>query len=220
MRGKRCEICSHHIDIKWYFSEGLDRVDVQQAARRMDDPGDLRHRLDDAGLVIGGHHGHQRRRPGGQQGAELVEVHHSVRHADLGDAVERKAPARKHRGVLDRRHHKPLDGLARGAAQPRRQRQRIGFGAAGREDDVPGQRTDGGRHLRPCVLDHPPGAPALGMDRGRIAAELSGSRHGLARLGAKRGRRIPVEIHPVRHCLAYYPGWLFLDADRRGLPSS
>ena len=38
----------------------LHRVDMQQAARRMHDVGNLRDRLDNAGLVVGEHHRNQR----------------------------------------------------------------------------------------------------------------------------------------------------------------
>ena len=40
----------------------------------MDDPGGLRDRLDRAGLVVGQHHRHQRRRAAGQQLAQMIEI--------------------------------------------------------------------------------------------------------------------------------------------------
>ncbi len=53
----------HRIDIKWYFTERLDRVDMQQSAGGMDNPSHLGNRLHRAGFVVGQHHRHQRGRP-------------------------------------------------------------------------------------------------------------------------------------------------------------
>ena len=63
VRRQRHKIGTYLIDIERYFSKRLDRVDMQEAAGRMDDSGDLRDRLHRAGLVIGRHDRDQRRRP-------------------------------------------------------------------------------------------------------------------------------------------------------------
>jgi hypothetical protein len=47
---------------------------VQQAARFTNDAGHLRHRLHGAGLVVGEHHRHQRRRAIANKAAQVVEI--------------------------------------------------------------------------------------------------------------------------------------------------
>ena len=81
--------------------------------------------------------------------------------------------------------------------EPWPQRQRIGLGSTGREDDVSRHRADRARDDGPGVLDQSAGLAALGVDRGGIAAEIPCRSHRLPRLLAKRSRRIPVEIDPV-----------------------
>ena len=86
---------------------------MQPRTCRMDDFGHLGDRLDRPGLVVGGHHRDQRRRAGSQHGAQMIEIDDA--RAGDGDGADRfggKSPAREHRGVLDRRHHEPLDRLA------------------------------------------------------------------------------------------------------------
>jgi hypothetical protein len=67
--------------------------------------------------------------------------------------------------VLDRRHHQPFGGRPRAAPQTRRQRQRIGLRAAGREDDVARQGADRVRNRAARLFDQPAGLAALGMNR-------------------------------------------------------
>ena len=67
VRRKRDQIGLHRFDIKRYFSQRLDRVDVQQPACFMHDVSDFADRLKRAGLVIGQHDRDKRRRPNGKQ---------------------------------------------------------------------------------------------------------------------------------------------------------
>ena len=53
VRRKRHQIGTYHIDIKRYFSERLDRIDMQQSAGGMDDLSHLGDRLHGAGFVVG-----------------------------------------------------------------------------------------------------------------------------------------------------------------------
>ena len=57
-------------------------------------------------------------------------------------------------------------------AAARRQRQRIGLGSAGGEDDVVAARRRPRRDRGPRLLDQPARRAALGMDRRRIAGEF------------------------------------------------
>ena len=75
VRRKRHQIGIHRIDIERYFPKRLDRIDMQQSARGMDDLGRLRHRLHRAGFVVGQHHRHQRRRPAREHRAQTVQIH-------------------------------------------------------------------------------------------------------------------------------------------------
>ena len=61
VRRKRDQIGLHRSEIKRYFSQRLDRIDVQQPAGFMHDVSDFADRLKRAGLVVGQHHGDQRR---------------------------------------------------------------------------------------------------------------------------------------------------------------
>ena len=63
VRRKRHQISIQYIDIKRYFSERLNRVDVQKTARFVDDLGHLGDRLHGAGFVVGQHDRDQRGRP-------------------------------------------------------------------------------------------------------------------------------------------------------------
>ena len=86
VRRQRHKIGSQFLDIKWYFSKRLDRVDMQQAPGCMDDLSGFSDRLDRAGLVIGGHDRDQRRRAVRELRAQIVEIDSpSERHADPAD---------------------------------------------------------------------------------------------------------------------------------------
>ena len=120
----------------------------------------------------------------------MVEVDEArARDLDGLGRLRRKPSTRQHRGMFDRRHQQPLDLLSRPPPQPRGQRERVGLGAAGAKDDVlrprPDRRSNGG----PRVLNQPAGLPALGVNRGRIAAQLPRVRHRLPRVFELRADR-------------------------------
>jgi hypothetical protein len=102
--GQGDEIGTHGADIPPNSARGLDRVDVQEAARGVDEARRLRDGLDDAGFVVGGHDRHQRSVP------ERSEALFERRKVDLAilshrqalDVSGREPTARKHRGMLDR----------------------------------------------------------------------------------------------------------------------
>ena len=103
VRRKGHQIGIYHTDIKRYFSECLDRVDVQQAARGMDQFRRFRCRLHRAGFVVGQHHRYQCRRPAFEDFAQLIQIDQTgPGHASGADGQGRKPPGREHRGVLDR----------------------------------------------------------------------------------------------------------------------
>ena len=60
--------------IERYFAEGLDRIDVQETARCVNDLGRFRDRLDRAGFVIGQHDRHQRGRATAKQFPQMIEI--------------------------------------------------------------------------------------------------------------------------------------------------
>ena len=108
-------------DIERDFAERLDRIDMQQAARLMDDLGRFSDRLDRAGLVVGQHDRDQRRRAAVEQRAQM---HRDRRRRNgvtpmVPIASARKPPARQHRGMLDRRDQSAAaTGCPRRAASP------------------------------------------------------------------------------------------------------
>ena len=67
VRRKRDQISLHRLDIKWYFPQRLDRVDMQQPTCFMHDVSDFADRLKRAGLIIRQHDRNKRRRPNGKQ---------------------------------------------------------------------------------------------------------------------------------------------------------
>ena len=87
VRRKRHQIGTQGIDIERYLSKGLDRVDMQQAARLMYDLSGLTYRLNGAGFVVGEHHRDQRGRAARQQRPQAIEVE-QARTADA-DAFDR-----------------------------------------------------------------------------------------------------------------------------------
>ncbi len=59
--GERQQIDAGLVHVDRHLAHGLGRVDVQQAAARVGDRGNLGQRLQDANLVVRGHHADERR---------------------------------------------------------------------------------------------------------------------------------------------------------------
>ena len=94
VRGKRDQISLHRFEIKRYFSQRLDRIDVQQPAGFMHDVSDFSDRLKRAGLVIGQHHGDKRGRPASKQPPNMVDIDQTrSAHLDGPDRLRRETPA-------------------------------------------------------------------------------------------------------------------------------
>lgn len=147
----------------------LDRINVQQPARGMDNVGRLRHGLDGSGLVVGEHHRDQRWRAAVKQGAKMIKVDKArARDPDAPDPLGREPSPGDDRGVLDRRDQQPLNRGRGAAPQAGRQGQHVGFGAAGGEHHVLRPGRHGGRDQRPRLLDQAARLAALGMDRGGL----------------------------------------------------
>ena len=131
VRRKRHQIGSHRIDIERYFSERLDRIDMQQSAGGMDDLGDLGDRLHRPGFVVGQHHRHQRRRAVVEHRAQTVEIHQAGAR-DTDDADRLVSEIARPRAPRRARWPKPPTFRPAGP-EPRRkpgcQRQRIGLGS-------------------------------------------------------------------------------------------
>ena len=203
MRRDRVKIGSQSIDIDGNLARGLHGVDVQQAAMGMNPRSHLRNRLNNAGLVVGQHHGDQRARPPRQGRLERIEVDQTgAGHRNLDDRVLRKSSARQHRRMLDRRQHQPLERLAAltaGRLQRRAERQRIGFGAATGENHLLRRRADQRRHLGARGIDDPARRPPLGMDRGWVHRGAEDSHHRVPGFRAQRRCRVPVGINPFGH---------------------
>ena len=103
MRGQGDEIGTHGVDIPTNSTRGLDRVDVQEAARGVDEARYLRDGLDDAGFVVGGHDRHERSVPERSQALfERRKVDLAIPgHRQAVDVPGREPTARKHRAMLD-----------------------------------------------------------------------------------------------------------------------
>ena len=200
------------IDIERYFSERLDRVDMQQPAGRMDDARPLPRPAESP---------RSRCWPASPRPAPAARL--PARPQPRRDRARRTghrdgtiASAETARPPAPRRARSPRPAAARpgpGRAEPGRQRQRVGLGSAGREDHIPRGEPPRRRAIaRPRVLDQPAGLTAFRMHRRRIAADVPRRRHRLPRLGAQRRGRIPVEIDPVGHRRIMIPCRLRNDA--------
>ena len=192
------------LDIQGHFAKRLDRIDMQQATRVVGDVGRLADRLDDPGLVVGGHQRHQWRLPpwpiGGLEPlAQMAERGNPV--ASASNVIDRgEVAAGLDRDVFQVRrrwpHRNNPDALI---GQVPAQRQRVGLRPAGGENHVARLGSDRCGDPFPRILDEVPDRAPLGMHGRRVPDHVHGRGHGGARLRAQRRRRIPVEIDPFRH---------------------
>jgi hypothetical protein len=199
---KRQKVGAEGADIAWNSAGGLDRVDVQEAARFVRQASRLRNRLKGSGLVAGEHEGNQR--PGSLPGErrETARERRQIDHAGWRrrhplDRRGRKPAAGQHRRVLDGGDQQAAarGGAWSGAGQGR-ERQHVGLGSARGEHHVARLGGDQRRHRAARVLAEAARGPALGMDRRRVAGSLERRDHDGARLVPQRRGRVPVEIDP------------------------
>src|SRR5262249_21567690 len=139
--GYRQKIGSERVDVAGDTPGRLHRVDVQQAARRVNDRRGRRDRLHRAGLIIGVHERDEHAPPFAVQAGELPlergEVEDTVRpDRHLSHAVGGEAPTGEYRRMLDRGNQQHVGRVLR------RERRRIRFRAARREYDIGGFGAD------------------------------------------------------------------------------
>ena len=179
---------------------------MQHAARGVDDLGNLRDRLDHAGLVIGEHHRNKRMLGPSKRASKSMKIDHTVAgDRQFFDRFGRETPAAAHRRMLDRREKQPVaQGLNAADLDRRGQRQHIGFGGATGEGDVLGLAAGQIRDFFPCHFNELASRPSFGMDRGRIAGQPQRGDDGGVRLLPQRGGGIPVEVGPFAHGFSQY----------------
>ena len=175
-QGKRVETAGGEVDRQ--LADGLDGVAVHRDAVLVGDRDDLGDRLDGADLVVGPHHGDERDgfRVAVQRRVERVEP-------DAAEAVDRQpldlgalVAGQPLQGV---EHRVVLDAAGDDAAAPwiglpaapveALDREVVGLGAAGGEDDLGGLGAECGGDLLARLLDEQPGGPARRVQRRRVA---------------------------------------------------
>ena len=198
---ERQQIGAQHGDVAIDTARRLHGIDMEQTARRMNDRRGFRHRLNDAGFVVGEHQRNQRPRRFGNGFGERRQIEPTLRiDRQFLDCLAGKASARAHRDVLDGREQKFRSRkLVAGDLDCRRQRQHIGFGAARGKKHVTGACPDQCRDLFARLLDQTPRGAALGVHRGRIAGDRKRLGKGRPGLIAQRRRGVPIEIAALRH---------------------
>ncbi len=200
MPGQGEKVSAEDIDITGNSTHGLNRVDVQDGARRVHHARGLRNRLNNTGLVVGEHERNER--PALERGHAPFER----RNVDLPvsghgqplDRRRREPPAGEHRGMLDRRNQ---EFVARRSINCRRERQHVGLGAARGEHHVARVGSHERGHLVPRLLDQAARGAALHMDRGRIAGRRQRRQRRRARLVAQRRACVPIKINALHHGL-------------------
>ena len=180
----------------------LHGVGVEQGAVPVRDVGQLRDRLHRADLVVGVHHGDERRvagdgrlqsrrlddagRPGRQQ---------RRRPAPPGQRLQRV----ENRFVLDRGGDEVTASVRRRRLGDAADRQVVGFRSAAREDDVAGPGAEELRHRRARVVERRLGRLAERVDAGRVA-EASADRfvHGVGDTRIDRGGGVMIQVDSHR----------------------
>ncbi len=158
---------------------------MKERAVSMGDRSDFSERLQHAGLVIRGHHRHQRgSRIGGKRRLQPRKIDDAVM---VDRYALRFGHCLQYRAVFDRRHKHPLSAAAE-------QGQMVRLGAAADEHHAIDRRGDQCRDGFARPLDLLPRRAAAAMHRRRIAVIVQRGAHRRSNLGPQRCRRIPVEI--------------------------
>ena len=180
------EIGAEGADLQSHLAGGLDGVTMEHGAMSPRNRGDLGYRLDNAGLVVGIHHRHQRRaRIGAEQPVERVEGDDPLG-TDRNDFGGRNRMT--DRIVLDCRNEDPL------ATSPD-QGKVIGFGPTADEDNAAWIHiTEQTRDSRPSAFDDLARRSAAPMHRGWITPAVQRFGHGGRRFRPQRRRCVPVEV--------------------------
>ena len=198
--GQGEKISSERVDITGNSTGGLDRVDVQHAARGMDYARGLRNRLNNAGLVVGEHERNERsalERSHAPLKRRKVDLAASG-HRQALDRCRREPPAGEHRGMLDRRNQ---ELLARRSIGCRHERQHVGLRAARGEHHAARRGSHQRGHLLARLLDQTARGAALDVDRGRVAGRLERRERRRARLLPQRRAGVPVKVNTLGHGL-------------------
>src|SRR6266566_227226 len=196
--GQGQKISPEGVDIAGNSTRGLDRVDMQRAARRVDYARSLRNRLNNAGLVVGKHERNERsalERSHAPLECRKVDLPASA-HRQALDSRRREPPAGEHRGMLDRRNQ---ELAARRFLGCRHERQHVGLGAARGEHHAARLGSHQPGHLLPRLLDQTARGAALDVDRGRITGHFQRGERGRARLLPQRRAGVPVKINTLGH---------------------
>ena len=195
------QISAEDTDLAGNAAGRLHGIDMQQAARRMDDRGRLRDRLHHAGLVVGKHERDERPYRAGDGSRERGQVDPPFGiDGNFPDHLPREAAAGADRGMLDCGDKEDFARpLLAGGLDSRRQGEHVRLGAAGGEEHVGRARRDQRRHLLPRGFDQTPRRAPLGMHRGRVAGDRQRIHKGPARLRPQRRRGVPIEINALGH---------------------
>ena len=172
---------------------GLHGVAVQVNPALARHARDLGHRLEDARLVVGQHHGHELRL--GTDGCDHRLGLHAAAAVRIDGRDVAAAQHFGHGGVLDRRcdnvgtFRRGEDSVQSGVVRLR---------AAAREDDVAGGGPDQARHRLPRFLDQTPRRLALFMNAGSIAIDVPQRRAERVehlRVQSRRGVVVEIDSH-------------------------
>ena len=202
--GERKQIDAHRVDVDRHLASRLRGVGVEERPGGADDGADLGERLQDADLVVGGHHRHEHGLVG-DRCAQLVELDEPVR----VDTKARDPPAFalerleriEHRLVLGHHRHDVVAAFAAGVRRAL-DRQVVRLGRAAREYNLARRRADERGDFPAGTNDSLVGLPAVGvLAAGRIAEALGEVRqHRLEHTRIDRCRGVVVEIDRLRHC--------------------
>ena len=136
VRRKRHHVGAKRAEIERQPAGDLNRIGMQNTARRMDDLGCGSDRLDGAGFVVGRHQRNEGPPPSEMVFGKLFLKHAEVdnaiaRHGNSGRALAIEPASGEHRRMLNRRHV-----AVPGFAGLRGKRERIRLAAAAREDHI------------------------------------------------------------------------------------
>jgi len=141
----RQQVDTQALDVERYFPHRLGGVAVEERPVFVAEGGEFGDRLEGAGLVVGGHHGHQHRvlGEGGGQGGRLdesVPVDGQDRHPCAVQPLQRAGGLQHSRVLRGLGDH--VEVRAAGGQDCAAQREEVGFGSRCGENDLAGPGTD------------------------------------------------------------------------------